>query len=70
MSDPDPIVLPNDVVQAGFCGSGLKHWCKDRGLDMKRLFKHEVRLSEVEAMDDAFAVRVAAAVRARVENAS
>lgn len=63
----DPIVLPDDIVKAGFCGVGLKLWCKDRGLDMMRLFKHEVHLSEIEAMEDALAIRVAAAVRARVE---
>lgn len=66
----DPIVLPDDIVKAGFCGAGLKTWCKARNLEMMRLFRHEVRLSEIEAMDDALAVRVVATVRARVGEAS
>ena len=48
------------------CAPGIRAWCKHHQVDLRELCLHGLPLAQVEAIDDAFARRVAALVRNEV----
>jgi hypothetical protein len=61
------IITARDVKAAGYCIiPGLKTWAEQHGYDFKEIVKNGIPAEDVETMDDAFAKRVLAKAKERV----
>lgn len=54
----DEIITMSDVRDAGFCAPGLRKFCSDNGVDLRRLVREGIPVSEVEHIEDANLQRV------------
>ena len=63
---PGEIITMSDIRDAGFCAKGLREFCLEHGIDMRRLVRDGIPVSEVEHIEDANFLRVLAVKRGEV----
>lgn len=55
---PEVVITMSHVREAGFCAPGLRDFCQRNNIDMRRLAREGIPLSEVENISDANLQRV------------
>lgn len=66
MTVPEEIITMSDIRDAGFCAKGLREFCLKHDIDMRRLVRGGIPVSEVEHIEDANFLRVLAVKRGEV----
>lgn len=62
----EPRVTITDIVQAGYCVSGIRDWMKNHGMDIREFIRDGgMPISEAEKIDDAIAQRCVAVAKKR-----
>ncbi len=59
----EPRITIDHVRKAGLCARGIRAWASRHGLDYMDFLRHGILVSQVEAINDAFARRMVAFVR-------
>lgn len=59
----EPRLTVQHLRQLKYCPSGAKAWCERHGLDWRALVQDGLPISQIEAIDDAFAVNASQLVR-------
>lgn len=49
------------------CAPGIRGWCEQHGIDLRAFLDEGIPVEQLEAIDDAYAQRVAAIARAEAE---
>ena len=58
MSDPNPVITPDDIRRAGHCADGFREWLAAHNLDLATFFRGGYRASDFLATNDANGIKV------------
>lgn len=57
-----------DIQRSGYCVRGARRWCRDNGVDFRRLVKEGLPISELEQFDDEIVRIVIAKKKAEISD--